>query len=119
MESDLYQNLLNFMKKEKLTLNLSKNSDQELWLDGPEKKITVKILIDAMAHEISYDVYSVIDARHLREKTLRDTEKNVYIQEEHRRWKTAEVLEEVWMIIDEMEIWSEKNKYLLKEAELI
>jgi len=119
MESDLYQNLLNFIKREKLTLNLSKISDQELWLDGPEKKITVKILIDANEHVISYDVYSIIDSRHLREKTLKDTERNVYLQEEHRRWKTAEVLEDVWMIIDEIEIWSEKNKYIIKEAELI
>jgi hypothetical protein len=119
MENDLFQDLLKFMKREKLTLNLSKISDQELWLDGPEKKITVKILIDAITHEISYDVYSIIDSRHLREKTLKDTEKNVYIQEENRRWKTAEVLEEVWMVIDEMKIWSEKNKYFIKEAKLI
>jgi hypothetical protein len=116
---DLYQNLWNFMKKEKLALNLSKGSDGEFWLDGPEKKITVKILLDVPSRKILYDVYSVIDAMHLREKTLKQNEENEYIQEEHRRWKTAEVLEEVWLVIDAMILWSQKNNYSINETKLI
>jgi hypothetical protein len=116
---DLYQHLKTFIKQEKLSLSLSKGSNEEIWLDGPEKKITAKILQDTAARTIAYDVYSVIDAMHLKDRTLKESEQNEYIQEEHRRWKTAEVLEEIWMIIDAMTLWSQTNNYRIKEAELI
>jgi hypothetical protein len=119
MNNDLYESLSNFLKEEKMTLNLTKVSDNEFWLDGPEKKITVKILIDTKARKILYDVYSVIDIMHLKERTLKEKEQNIFIQEEHRRWNTAKILEEVWMVVDELGLWSEKNKYSLKEAKLI
>jgi hypothetical protein len=119
MQDGLYQDIIDFMKKEKLTLNLSKISDREFWLDGPEKKITVKILVDTKAHEVLYDVYSVIEHIHIKEEKVKDVEQNEFIEEDYRRWKIAELLEEIWLVIDNISLWCQKNKYLLKETELL
>lgn len=119
IENDFYDELLKFMEREKLILNLSKSSNEECWLDGPEKKIAVKILIDPIAHEILYDVYSAIDHMHLKEAKLKDVEQNEFIEEEHRRWKTAQVLEEIWLILDYIMLWCTKNRYILKERKMI
>lgn len=119
MENDLYQEIINFKNQENLSVNLSKVSNEEFWIDGPEKKIAVKILFHPQTHEILYDVYSVIDQMHLKERKVKDVVQNEFIEEEHRRWKTAEVLEEIWLILDAVKLWCKKNKYTLKDTEMI
>jgi hypothetical protein len=119
MEDNLYQELMMFMKRENLSLKLSKVSNEEFWFDGPEKKIAVKILINLQTREILYDVYSVIDRIHLKERKIKDVEQNEYIEEEHRRWKTAQVLEEIWLILDDIMLWCRHHQYTLKETEMI
>lgn len=107
------------MKSEGLTLTISKPSENEFWLDGPEKKIAAKFFINTKSNEILYDVYSTIENTHLKAETLKDVQQNEFIEEENRRWKTAMALEEIWLVIDALKLWSEKNNFTLKETELI
>ncbi len=119
VENNLVSDLLDFIKKEKIKIKLSKVSDMEFWLDSPDKSITVKFLIDSNAREILYDVYSVEHEVHLKEETIKDVEKLESIAEEDRKWKVAETIEDIWLILDEVEIWARKNKFNLREKEMI
>lgn len=119
IEINLVSDLLEFIKKEKIDLKLSKNSNTEFWLDSPDESITVRFEIDIKSKHIFYDVYSVEYEVHLKEETLKDVEKLEFIAEEHRRWKAAEVIENIWLILDEVEIWTQKNNFIMKEKELL
>jgi hypothetical protein len=119
MKTDLDVNLLDYIKKENIDINLSKVSNSELWFDRPEESITVRIVIDNENQKILYDVYSIADSMHLKAKTLKDVERLEYIAEEDRKWKGAEYVENIWLIIDEISLWAQKNNYTLREEELI
>jgi len=119
VEKNLISDLLDFIKKEKIKIKLSKVSDTEFWLDSPDKTITVKFLIDRNSQEILYDVYSVEHEIHLKEDTIKDVERLESIAEENHKWKDAEVIEDIWLILDEVEIWARKNKFNIKQKELI
>jgi len=116
---DLVSDLLDFIKKEKIKIELSKDSDTEFWLDSLDKSITVRFIIDVKTRQIYYDVYLKEYEIHLKEETIKDVEKLEFIAEEHRKWKVAEAIEDIWLIIDEAEIWAQKNKYNIKEKKLI
>jgi CBS domain-containing protein len=115
----IVSDLLEFIKKEKINIELSKDSNTNFWLDTPDKSITVRFIIDIKSKEIYYDVYSTEYEKHLKEKTLKDVEKLEFIAEEHRKWKIAEFIEDIWLILDEVEIWAQKNDFKIKEKELI
>jgi len=55
----------------------------------------------------------------LKEDTIKDVEKLESIAEEDRKWKVAETIEDIWLILDEVEIWARKNKFNLREKEMI
>jgi len=118
-ENDLISTLLNFIKKEKIKTTISKDSDTEFWLDNPDDSIVVKFVIDSVKREILYDVYSTDYEEHLKVDTIRDIEQQVFIVEENRKWKAVEGVEELWLILDEVEIWAQKNKFQIKEKEMI
>jgi len=119
VEINLVSDLLDFIKREKIKIELSKDSDTEFWLDSPDKSITVRFIIDVKARQIFYDVYSTEYEVHLKEETIKDVEKLEFIAEEHRKWKVAEAIEDIWLILDEVEIWAQKNRFNIKEKELI
>ena len=118
-EKGLIFNLLNFIKKEEIKITLSKDSDSEFWLDSPDDSIVVKVVIDFVKNEILYDVYSTNYEEHLKVKTIKDAKQLAFIAEDNRNWKVVEDVEDLWLILDEIEIWAQKNKFRMVEKEMI
>jgi hypothetical protein len=119
MKSNLISLLMDFINEEKIDLSLSEDSSSEFWLDDPQEYITVKFKVDIPKHEILYDVYSPEYSVHLKEETIKDVENLEFIAEENRRWRMAEIIEEIWLILDQIKLWAEQNNLLLMEKELI
>jgi hypothetical protein len=119
MEINLISELQKFLKKEKIEIKLRKISDSEFWLESPDKSITAKFVINNNTREILYDIFSVEHDVHLKEEKIRDVEKIDFIAEEHKKWKLAETVEDFWLILGEIKIWAQKNKYHVKEKEMI
>lgn len=119
MKNDLVSNLLDFLKKEKIKMELRKISDPEFWLESPDESITAKFVIDDNAREILYDVYSTEYYVHLKEETIRDVETLDFIAEEHRQWKFVETVENIWLILDRIKLWARKKDFKLRETEMI
>lgn len=94
-------------------------SNSEFWLQSPHDSVAAKFVIDNDADEILYDVFSTEYDVHLKEETLRDVEKIDFIAEEHRKWKLAETAENIWLILDEIKLWARKNKFKVREKEMI
>jgi hypothetical protein len=119
MEGDLISELLKFLKKEKIEIKMRKISDSEFWLESPDKSITAKLAVDNDAREILCDIFSVEHDVHLKEEKIRDVEKIDFIAEEHKKWKLVEAVENFWLILDEIKLWAQKNRYQVKEKEMI
>jgi hypothetical protein len=119
METDLVSNLLVFLKEEKIKMELRKTSDSEFWLESPDGSLTAKFVMDNKAHKILYDVYSTEYYVHLKEETVRDVETLDFIAEEHRKWKLEKAVENMWLVLDEIKFWAQKNKFEIKETEMI
>jgi len=119
MGNDLYYELVDFIKNEKIKLKINKYSDSEFWIDGSDDSLVIRFTIDSKNHEIFYDVYSTEDEEHLKVKTVKDIEHLVFINEEDRKWEIIEDIEDLLLILDEIEIWSQKNNFILKSKILI
>ena len=119
MENDFNLNLVNFLQKENIDMNLSKISNSEFWLDNTDRSITVRIIIDDKTKKILYDVYSINSNMHLNEKTIKDVKTLEYIAEENREWNAAETIENIWLILDEITLWADKNNFDLREEKLL
>jgi len=119
METGLMSDLLSFTKKEKIKIKLQKKSDSEFWLESPDRSMTAKFVIDDNAHEILYDVFSPEYDMHLKEETVEDVEKIDFFAEENREWKLAEAAENIWLILDEIKLWTLDNSFNMKEQEMI
>jgi len=119
METGLILSVLNFLREEKIKMELQKSSDSEFWLESPDRSLTAKFVIDNNAREILYDVFSAEYDVHLKEETVRDVEKLDFIAEEHRNWKLEEAVENLWLVLDEIKLWAQKNKFDVKEKEMI
>ena len=91
----------------------------EFWLDDKLGEILVKFKIDIPKHELLYDVYSPKYIVHLKEETIKDVENLEYIAEENRKWKIAETIENIWLILDQIKLWAEKNRYSNKQKKLV
>lgn len=118
MNADFVSNLLDFLKIEKIKIKPSKVSDSEFWFDSSDGSIAVKVVIDNASREILYDVYSTEYNEHLKVEKMKDAEQLNFIAEEHRRWKVAEFVEEIWLILDGIKLWARKNKFNVKEKEM-
>ena len=119
MSSNLVNIVRKFIENEKIELSISDNNNSEFWLDDREGNITVRFRINASKNTIFYDIYAPKLLRHLKEKTLKDVEQLEFLAEEHRNWKMAETIEDIWIILDQIMIWTQQNNYCLKEEELI
>ncbi len=119
MENNLIPIVINFMKKEKIDMSISKDNPSEFWLDDKLGSVTVRFKVDDPKHEILYDVYSPEFSVHLKEETLKDVEHLEFLAEENRRWKIAEIIEDIWLILDRIRLWARQNNYNLMEKQLI
>jgi hypothetical protein len=102
-----------------LNLRVYKSSDSEVWLETPDGFISVKIFVDYPNREISYDVFSPKYDVHLREKNLENVEKLDSIAEINRKWEYEKSIEGLWLALDRIRLWAQKNRFNVKEARLI
>ena len=119
METDLVSNLLNFLREERIKMELRKTSDSEFWLESPDGFMTVRFFVDEGAHEIVYDVFSPKYDVYLKEETLRDVERLDLIAEETGKWEYEKSIEDFWWILDCIKMWARKKKFDVKEKEIM
>jgi hypothetical protein len=119
MRNNLISNLKDFIKKEKIKFLISEDNNSEFWLDDINNSLTVRFIIDNPNHEILYDVYSPEYSVHLKEETINDVEYLELLAEENRKWKLAESIEDIWIILDQIKLWANKNSYKIMERQLI
>lgn len=120
MGTDLVPNLLNFLKKEKIKINLREVSNSEFWLEAPDGSVTAKFIIDENAHKILYDIFSTEYDTHLKEETIRDVKEIDFIAEEDlRNWKLVGTVENLWLVLDAVKLWALKNKFEIEEKDMI
>jgi len=119
MENKIISVLKDFMRKEKIDLSLSEDNSSEFWLDDLKGSVTVRFKVDATKHEILYDVYSPESSIHLKEETLKDVERLEFLAEDVRKWKFAESIEDIWLVLDQLKIWARQNNFNLMEKQLI
>ena len=119
MSDNLVNIIRKFIENENIDLSISDDNNSEFWLDDSDGNLTVRFSILASKNTIFYDIYAPKLLRHLKEKTLKDVEQLEFLAEEHRNWKMAETIEDIWLILDQIMMWAEQNKYSLKETELI
>lgn len=119
MENNLISILADFIKNEKIDMEISKDNSSEFWLDDKVGSITVRFKVNTPKHEILYDIYSPEFSVHLKEETIKDVENLEFLAEENRRWKIAQNIEDIWLILDKIKIWTMQNNYNLIEKQLI
>ena len=119
MKNTLIPTLRDFMKKEKIDMSISEDNSSEFWLDTLKGSITVRFKVNAPKHEILYDVYSPEYSVHLKEETIKDVERLEFLAEENGRWKLAEGIEDIWLVLDQIKIWARQNSFDLMEKQLI
>ena len=119
MENNLISIVKDFMSKEKIDMSISEDKSSEFWLDDKSGNITVRFKINTPKHEVLYDIYSPEFSVHLKEETLKDTERLEFLAEENRKWKIAEIIEDIWLILDQIKLWAMQNNYNLMEKQLV
>jgi len=119
MRNNLISVINDFIKQEKIKLFISEDNPSNFWLDDKTGSITVRFKIDVPSHEILYDVYSPEYSSHLKEETIDDVKHLESLAEENRQWKTAEIIEDIWLILDKITLWAEKNDFSISEKILL
>jgi hypothetical protein len=119
MKNNLIQTIKEFITKENFDFSISEDNSYEFWLDDSKNSITVKFIVNVPEHKILYDVYSPEYTIHLKEETIKDVEQLEFLAEEHRRWKIAESIEDIWLILDQIKLWASKNNFYVMEKKLI
>ena len=114
----LARNLADFLKDEKIRMNLREISDSEFWLEGPYRFLTAGFFVDKVAHEITYDVFSPKYHLHLKEENLRGVKKLEYIVYEKARRDCERSIEDLWLVLDCVKIWAQKSGFSIKEKRL-
>jgi len=119
MENNLISILKEFIKKEKIDFSISEDDSSDFWLDDLKSSMTVRFKIDSPKHQILYDVYSPEYSVHLQEETIKDVEQLEQLAEENRKWKLAESIEDIWLVLDEIKLWAMENNFNVMEKKLI
>ena len=119
MENNLIPIIKDFIKKEKIDFLVSEDNSSEFWLDDLKSSITVRFKVNIPEHRILYDVYSPEFSVHLKEENIKDVEQLEFLAEEHRRWKIAESIEDIWLVLEWIKIWARKNRFSVMEKKLI
>ena len=119
MKKKLLPTIVEFIKKEKINFSVSEYSPLEFWLDDLKSSITVRFKINSPKHQIFYDVYSPEYSVHIKEETLKDVERLEFLAEENRKWRIANSIEDIWLVLDQIKLWAFANKYSVMEKKLI
>ena len=119
MENNLISILKEFIKKEKIDFSISEDDSSDFWLDDLKSSMTVRFKIDSPKHQILYDVYSQEYSVHLKEETIKDVERLEFLAEENRRWKIAESIEDIWLVLDQIKLWARQNNFNVMEKQLL
>jgi hypothetical protein len=119
MKTNLISNLLDFLKEQRINMELRKTSNSDFWLESPDGFITIKFFINENKHEVQYDVFSPKYDVHLKEETLKDAERLDFIAEETRKWEYEKSIEDFLLILDCIKLWAQKNRFHTKETRLI
>ena len=119
LETNIIPVIKDFMRKEKIDFSISEENSSEFWLDDLKSSITVRFKINAPEHQILYDVYSPEYSVHLKEETIKDVENLEFLAEENRRWRVAESIEDIWLVLDQIKLWARQNNFNLMEKQLI
>lgn len=119
MENSLITDITDFMRKEKIDMSISEDNSSEFWIDDNLGSITIRFKINTPRHKIFYDVYSPELSVHLKEETLKDVEQLELLAEQTKKWKIAEMIENIWLILDRIRVWASKNNFSLTEKQLI
>ena len=119
MQNKLIPLIEDFLKQEKINFSISEDNSTDFWLDNLNSTIAVKFKINAPKHEILYDVYSPEYSVHLKEETIKDVERLEFLAEENRRWKLAESIEDIWLVLDQIKFWARKNNFSVMEKQLL
>ena len=119
MEKNFVKELLNWVQNEKLNMNLRRASDYEFWLEEPYGFLTARFFVNIAAREISYDIFSPKYDLHLKEESLRDVEKLERIIEEKGKWDYEKPIEELWLILDHVNLWAQNNGFSIKEKRIV
>jgi hypothetical protein len=119
MDNNLIPVVEDFLKKEKINFSIFKENSSDFWLDDINRAITIRFKINAPKHEIFYDVYAPEYSVHLKEETIKDVERLEFLAEENRRWKLAESIEDIWLVLDQIKFWARKNNFSVTEKQLL
>ena len=119
MENNLIPIIKDFLNKEKINFSISENNSSEFWIDDFNNTITVRFKINAHKHKILYDVYSPEYSVHLKEETIKDVEHLEFLAEENRRWRIAETIEDIWLVLDQIKFWAGNHNFSVMEKQLI
>jgi len=111
------------LKENKIRKELWQTSDSEFWLECRYGFLTAKFCVDdARAHgnhQVLYDVFSPKHDVHLKEEPLRDIEKLDMVMEEKGKGEYEKSIEDFLLILDCVKLWARKNKFGIKEKEMI
>ena len=119
METNFVKDLIDWIRTEKFNMNLREISDCEFWLEGPYGFLTARFFVDIDVREISYDIFSPKYDLHLKEESLRDVEKLERIIEEKGKWDYEKPVEELWLILDHVNLWAQNNGFSVKEKRIV
>lgn len=119
MEKKFVKDLLDWIRNEKINMKLREISNFEFWLEGPHGFLTARFFVDIAVSEISYDIFSPKYDLHLKEESLRDVEKLESIIEEKGKWDYEKPVEELWLILDHVNLWAQNNGFSVKEKRII
>ena len=119
MQNKLIPLIEDFLKQEKINFLISEDSSSDFWLDDLKSSMTVRFKIDCPKHQILYDVYSPEYSVHLKEETIKDVERLEFLAEENRRWKIAESIEDIWLVLDQIKLWARQNNFNVMEKQLL
>jgi len=119
MQNKLIPLIEDFLKQEKINFSISEDNSTDFWLDDLKSSMTVRFKIDSPKHQILYDVYSPEYSVHLKEETIKDVERLEFLAEENRRWKIAESIEDIWLVLDQIKLWARQNNFNVMEKQLL
>ena len=119
MATDLVSNILKFLRKERIKMKLRMISDSEFWVEGPYGFLTAKFRVDEGNRQVLYDLFSPKYDVHLKEEILRDVEKLDMIVEERGKWDYEKSIEDLWLVLDCIKLWAQKNMFGVREKDLI
>jgi hypothetical protein len=119
LATDLVSNILKFLRKERIKMKLRMISDSEFWLEGPYGFLTAKFRVDEGNHQVLYNLFSPKYDVHLKEEALRDVERLDLIVEERGKWDYEKSIEDLWLVLDCVKLWAQKNRFGVREKDLI